>query len=92
MTDSFSIGYMQGRLCPMVDGKIQSFPWRDWRTEFPVAQRLGVGLMEWTLDHDRLPENPLMTPQGRREIRALSSKYGVRVESLTGDIFMQAPF
>jgi L-ribulose-5-phosphate 3-epimerase len=92
MTDSFSIGYMQGRLCPMVDGQIQAFPWRDWRAEFPAAQRLGVGLMEWTLDHDRLDENPLMTPQGRTEIRDLSSKYGVRVESLTGDIFMQAPF
>ena len=90
--DSFSIGYMQGRLCPMVDGKIQSFPWRDWRTEFPAAQRLGLSLMEWTLDHDRLIENPLMTPEGRTEIRDLSSKYGVRVQSLTGDIFMQAPF
>ena len=90
--DYFSIGYMQGRLCPMVNGKIQSFPWRDWRTEFPGARRLGIGLMEWTLDHDRLTENPLMTPQGRAEIRDLSSKYGVRVRSLTGDIFMQAPF
>lgn len=92
MTDTFSIGYMQGRLCPMVDGKIQAFPWRDWRTEFPAAQRLGIGLMEWTLDHERLFENPLMTEQGRDEIRDLSSRYGLRVGSLTGDIFMQAPF
>jgi len=92
MTDSFSIGFMQGRLCPMVDGKIQAFPWQDWRTEFPAAQRLGAGLMEWTLDHDRLAENPLMTPSGRTEIRDLSSTYGVGVQSLTGDIFMQAPF
>ena len=92
MTDSFSIGYIQGRLCSIVDGKIQAFPWRDWRTEFPTAQRLGIGLMEWTLDHDRLLENPLMTPEGRTEIRELSSKFGMRVKSLTGDNFMQAPF
>ena len=92
MTDSFPIGYMQGRLCPMVNGRIQAFPWRDWRTEFPRAQRLGLGLMEWTLDHDRLAENPLMTTQGRNDIRDLSAKYGVRVGSLTGDIFMQTPF
>lgn len=92
MSDSYSIGYMQGRLCPPVDGKIQAFPWKDWRTEFPAAQRLGISLMEWTLDHDRLSENPLMTPQGRAEIHDLSSKYGVWVGSLTGDIFMQAPF
>jgi len=91
-TDSLSIGYMQGRLCPMVEGKIQSFPWQHWRTEFPRAQRLGFGLMEWTLDHGRLSQNPLMTSQGRAEIQDLSSKYGVRVGSLTGDIFMQAPF
>lgn len=86
------IGFMQGRLCPMVDGRIQAFPWRDWRVEFPAANRLGIGLMEWTLDHERLPENPLMTEAGRAEIRGLSARYGVRVGSLTGDIFMQAPF
>ena len=92
VADDLPIGFMQGRLCPMLDGKIQAFPWRDWRVEFPAAQRLNVGLMEWTLDHDRLAENPLITPDGRAEIREISSKHRVRVQSLTGDIFMQAPF
>lgn len=87
-----NIGFMQGRLSPQVDGKIQAFPWDNWRDEFPAAEKLGIGLMEWTLDHDRLAENPLMTPQGQAEIRALSAKHGVRVVSLTGDIFMQMPF
>lgn len=86
------IGFMQGRLSALIDGKIQSFPWRDWRGEFAIAQQLGLGLMEWTLDHERLAENPLMTPGGRREIRELSLKHEVQVQSLTGDIFMQAPF
>lgn len=90
--DYLPIGFMQGRLCPMVDGKIQAFPWRDWRTEFPAAQRLNVRLMEWTLDHDRLVDNPLITADGRAEIRELSAKHKVGVQSLTGDIFMQAPF
>lgn len=86
------IGFMQGRLCDQVDGKIQAFPWRDWALEFEAAQRLGVSLMEWTLDQDRLYENPLMTEAGRQRIKQLSQAHGVRVLSLTGDCFMQAPF
>ena len=27
------IGFMQGRLSPQVDGKIQAFPWVHWRDE-----------------------------------------------------------
>ncbi len=86
------IGFMQGRLSPQVDGKIQAFPWDKWRDEFPAAEKLGIHLMEWTLDHDRLAENPLMTAEGQAEIRALCAKHDVRVVSLTGDIFMQMPF
>lgn len=86
------IGFMQGRLCDRVDGKIQAFPWRDWESEFPAAQKLGITLMEWTLDQDRLYENPLLTATGRQRIRDLAGQTGVRVFSLTGDCFMQAPF
>lgn len=93
MTDrAASIGYMQGRLSPIVDGKIQSFPWSDWHAEFPAAQRLGFGLMEWTLDYERLADNPLMTRQGRAEVRRLSSKYNIKIRSLTADFLMQMPF
>ncbi|WP_225579155.1 sugar phosphate isomerase/epimerase family protein [Pseudomonas sp. PDM14] len=86
------IGFMQGRLCDRVDGKIQAFPWPNWEKEFPVAQQLGISLMEWTLDQERLHENPLMSVPGRQRIRELSMQYGVRILSLTGDCFMQAPF
>lgn len=86
------VGFMQGRLCDRVDGKIQAFPWRDWEQEFATAQRLGVRLMEWTLDQDRLYENPLMTEAGRQRIAELSRAHEVSIHSLTGDCFMQAPF
>lgn len=86
------IGFMQGRLCDRIDGKIQAFPWRDWELEFPRAQDLGLTLMEWTLDQDGLYENPLMTPAGQARIRELGARHGLRVLSLTGDCFMQAPF
>ena len=89
---SNKIGFMQGRLSPLVNGKIQAFPWDTWQLEFPAAQSLGLGLMEWTLDQDRLYQNPLLTPQGQKEIRRLCQTHQLAIPSLTGDCFMQAPF
>lgn len=86
------IGFMQGRLSPIVDGRIQSFPWNTWRDEFRVGEKLGFHLMEWTLDQERLKENPLLRADGQAEIRALCRDHGFAVASLTGDCFMQAPF
>jgi L-ribulose-5-phosphate 3-epimerase len=48
--------------------------------------------MEWTLDQDGIYENPLLTGAGQAEIRELSGHYDLRIPSLTGDCFMQAPF
>lgn len=86
------IGFMQGRLCERVDDKIQAFPWRDWENEFPAAAAIDLHLMEWTLDQERLYENPLMTADGQEKIRGLCQQYDVSIPSLTGDCFMQAPF
>jgi L-ribulose-5-phosphate 3-epimerase len=86
------IGFMQGRLSAMVDGKIQAFPWNEWREEFSRAEALGLTRMEWTIDQDRLRENPLTTVAGQGQILELSRQTGLRVPSLTGDCFMQAPF
>lgn len=83
---------MQGRLSPQVDGKIQAFPWVHWREEFAHAELSGFRLLEWTLDHERLAENPLMTAAGRPEIHTLSVAHRISIPSLTGDCFMQAPF
>lgn len=83
---------MQGRLCDMVDGQIQAFPWNDWQNEFKEAHRIGIQKMEWTLDQKELYHNPLMTESGREKIIRLSSLYNVDVISVTGDCFMQEPF
>jgi len=86
------IGFMQGRLCECVNGKIQAFPWRDWENEFPSATEIDMHLMEWTLDQERLYENPLMSADGQEKIRALCLQHDLLIPSLTGDCFMQAPF
>ena len=83
---------MQGRLSQRVDGRIQAFPWLSWEEEFQLAQRYGFRLMEWTLDQERLSENPLMTSEGQARIRELCRRHDVSIPSLTGDCFMQAPF
>ena len=92
MTTLERIGFMQGRLSAMVDGKIQAFPWNEWREEFPRASALGLTRIEWTIDQDRLRENPLNTAAGQQEIIELSRRNGFKPASLTGDCFMQAPF
>jgi len=89
---SHQIGFMQGRLCEPVDGKIQAFPWHDWESEFPAAAEIDLHLMEWTLDQQRLYENPLMTAEGQEKIRALCRQHDLLIPSLTGDCFMQDPF
>jgi L-ribulose-5-phosphate 3-epimerase len=86
------VGFMQGRLSPPVDGKIQAFPASCWQAEFGTAKRSGFSLMEWTLDHEGLYQNPLLTTSGQAEIRELCLAHGIAIPSLTGDCFMQNPF
>lgn len=83
---------MQGRLSPIIAGKIQCFPSTSWREEFFLASQLGFSLMEWTLDQEGLYDNPLMSVAGQAAILDLKKKCGVNILSLTGDCFMQAPF
>ena len=85
------IGFMQGRLSPMINGRIQSFPWPHWQDEFPAAEQLDIFLMEWTLDQDQLYANPLLTSVGQKKINGLCQRHKLSIPSLTGDCFMQAP-
>lgn len=91
-SENVEIGFMQGRLSPMIDGKIQAFPASHWREEFRLAAQAGFNFIEWTIDYEGLYENPIMTSSGREEILALSREFQVQVKTLTGDAFMQRPF
>ena len=87
-----NIGFMQGRFSPIINGRIQAFPWETWEEEFVMASKIGINIMEWTLDQERLYENPLLNESGRNTIISLCKKYNIFIPSLTGDCFMQAPF
>lgn len=86
------IGFIQGRLSPIVDGKLQAFPWNHWEEEFKIAAEIKMHLMEWTLDFEKIHENPLMTKTGQKKIKDLMQFYKISIPSLTADFFMQRPF
>ena len=86
------IGFMQGRLSPLIENKIQAFPWNYWRDEFEIANKIDFYLMEWTLDQNQLYDNPLMSVDGQNEIKRLMGNSKIKIPSLTGDCFMQKPF
>lgn len=89
---SLSFGIMQGRLSKIVDNKIQAFPEKYWKSEFAKAKKLGLRSIEWTLDYKNLYKNPIFKKKGQIIIKRLSKKYSIKVNSLTGDCFMQRPF
>ena len=50
------------------------FPGTNGARNFRARKALGIGRMEWTIDQDRLRENPLTTEAGRREIAASGAR------------------
>jgi hexulose-6-phosphate isomerase len=85
------IGFMQGRLSPKPEGRIQAFPKNNWREEFQFAQKIGFACVELIYDELHLESNPLASEAGEREISALSEKSGVAVGSICADYFMIHP-
>ena len=87
-----NLGFMQGRLTEIIDGKIQAFPVNEWRKEFALAEQLDLQMMEWTLDDWNLLDNPIMSESGRKEILDLQDKHHIDIPSITADFMMQKPF
>ena len=86
------LGFMQGRLVPDENNKIQSFPWKNWKKEFKLAKKLKLKIMEWTIDYKKFSENPINNYKGREIIRKLSKKNNLKINSITCDFFMQSPY
>ena len=83
---------MQGRLSPQYLNLIQCFPEKYWHKEFRIANKLGLKLIEWTLDYKKLFENPLFDKNKISKIRYLKKKYNIGIKSLTADCLMEKPF
>ena len=85
------IGFMQGRLSPLRDGRIQSFPWETWQDEFEAAANLSIRKLEWTIDSENFESNPILTLIGREKVRRLKMLYNMEIPSVTCDYFMENP-
>ncbi len=85
------IGFMQGRLSPVIKKRIQIFPHKNWKNEFKIASEIGFSLMEWTIDTETLYENPIFYKGQLKQILSLKKKYNFRIESLTLDYLMENP-
>ncbi len=89
MLGRFSLGTIQGRLVPKLNGRYQAHPKGYWRDEFNAAAESGLELIEFILDYEDADINPLLNdvPGIQRAIAAS----GVGVQSICADYFMTAP-
>jgi len=85
------VGIMQGRLLPMINGRIQCFPAKQWRDEFPLAEKAGLQLIEWIYEVYGADQNPISTDEGIAELKGLSVRHNIAVRSLCADYFMDRP-
>lgn len=90
--NKFKIGIMQGRLSPLVNGKIQAFPWDTWEKEFEIAAKIGFDDIELIFESAKYKKHPIFTKDGRKKIELLSRSTGVNVNYVCSDYFMEIPF
>jgi L-ribulose-5-phosphate 3-epimerase len=83
--NSIQIGIMNGRLSPQINKQIQIFPTDFWKDEFQKAKKCGFDSIEWIFD---LNPNPILQNNGLEEMKHLSKKYDVKINSLCADYFM----
>lgn len=83
------LGVMQGRLSAPVDGRFQFFPRTTWRQEIIDASSVGLDAIEWIYDGFGDGANPIETDDGIAQVRSLSAQYGVVIESICADWFME---
>lgn len=83
---------MQGRLSPLVMKRVQTFPVHYWKKEIYTASRIGFPQIEWTVDTPTIGNNPILNSKGVKEISQTCQDFGVKMNSITCDFFMENPF
>ena len=84
------IGFVQGRLSPLINGRIQAFPVAYWLDELSHASKHNFTLIEWTVDYLTFQKNALLIDFD--SCAHALRKNGLRVNSLTCDFIMEKPF
>ena len=82
---------MQGRLLQKYNNRFQAHPVGYWQEEFPLAQKLGLDCIELILDLNDINLNPLMSPDGLKEIKKLSNQTNIGIHTICADYLMECP-
>jgi hypothetical protein len=82
---------MQGRLSPLINGRIQQFPTNNWKNEIEIAAKNKFTKMEWTIDSETINVNPVLTSDGQKLIVEMCELHNLLVPSITCDYFMENP-
>ena len=85
------IGFMQGRLLPLVNNRIQCFPGKAWSDELALARSLNLDLIEWTIDTETMSLNPILNSGQHDFIVQELLDHKIGLESVTCDFFMEKP-
>ena len=81
------IGIMGGRLSNPIKNEIQAFPRNSWNIEFEKASNCGFELIDWIFD--KYQKNPIMNKEEIKEMRFLSNEFGVKINAVCADYFME---
>ena len=76
---------MLGRLSNPIGNQIQNFPIDTWEKEFLLAEKLGFEVIEWIFD---LNKNPILNKNQLSEIKEISKKHTISINSVCADYFM----
>lgn len=80
---------MQGRLSPLSAAGPQVFPASSWRGEFSSAKEIGFDSIEWLVDSGSLTDNPLLSEDGRADLRKIAAMTGVCAVSVCAHCVLQ---
>jgi len=91
MMNGISIGIMQGRLLPPIDGRLQAFPGKNWEDEFILARQCGLDAIELIFDEGE-EYNPLHSDDAIDRLQAACTKHKIKALSVCADYFMTKGF
>ena len=77
-------GIIQGRLTMPSNSELQCFP-ENWEREFGYAKKLGLGFIEFFVERDFNPDNPLWIEEGRQKIIMQAQRENIEIYSACSD-------
>ena len=88
-----NFGITQGRLVPSEKkNRIQYFPIKNWKKEMSLMSKNKIRKLEWTINYEKINQNPLFNKDQLNEILYLKKKFNIEIQSVTCDFFMEKPF